>query len=613
MPGGLLNLSAWGTANIILNGNPKKTFFKAVYKKYTNFGMQRFRLDYEGQKTLSFSTDTEMEFKVKRYADLLWDTYVVVNLPDIWSPILLAPEGAPLTDASGNNPFGTPYEFKWIHNLGPLMIRRVTIHAGGTLLSQFSGEDMLAHIWRDEGGKRVLWDRMVGNTIELHTPEKAFQRTAYPNAVNLGSCPQPGYTPTPGGPPCVNNMNGQVNWPNTENGIEPSIRGRQLYIPLDAWFTYSSKLAVPLIALQYQELRIRIQFRPVSELYTILDTDPNSSNLGLRKAPDTASIYDQFWRFNQPPPDLSGNSVTYTNKRTDWNADIHLLSNYVFLGQDERRQFAANKHTYLIQEMHDHDFHGAAGSRRARIYSRNMVPDFMWRFRRSDVNKRNEWSNYTNWPWSESKLGFLTGAQPHPIAPIYDFLHYNSTPATAFTPSFPPGWINGTQTSPVSTLPGTLCTVCTPPPSITGQFQPENTRQIMIDAAWLFGGEYRETTHPAGLYNYMEKWLRTSGIAEDGLYIYPFAINTGRRTYQPSGAQNTNKWQYVELEYNTLEPPQDLSGNDVEVICDISGSIIGIRKNVPEMTKYNYDLRVFETRYNVVVIEGGRIGLMFAR
>ena len=61
MPGGLLNLSAWGTANIILNGNPKKTFFKAVYKKYTNFGMQRFRLDYEGQRTLSFSTDTEMD------------------------------------------------------------------------------------------------------------------------------------------------------------------------------------------------------------------------------------------------------------------------------------------------------------------------------------------------------------------------------------------------------------------------------------------------------------------------------------------------------------------------------------------------------------------------
>ena len=33
MPGGLLNLIAYGNQNIILNGNPKKTFFKSVYMK----------------------------------------------------------------------------------------------------------------------------------------------------------------------------------------------------------------------------------------------------------------------------------------------------------------------------------------------------------------------------------------------------------------------------------------------------------------------------------------------------------------------------------------------------------------------------------------------------
>ena len=38
---------------LYLNGNPKKTFFKATYNKYTNFGMQRFRLDYDGQRRLA--------------------------------------------------------------------------------------------------------------------------------------------------------------------------------------------------------------------------------------------------------------------------------------------------------------------------------------------------------------------------------------------------------------------------------------------------------------------------------------------------------------------------------------------------------------------------------
>ena len=86
MPGGLLNIAAYGAENIILTGNPKKTYFRATYKKYTNFGLQRFRLDFEGQRTLNFNSETEMVFKIPRYAELLWDSYLVVNLPDIWSP-----------------------------------------------------------------------------------------------------------------------------------------------------------------------------------------------------------------------------------------------------------------------------------------------------------------------------------------------------------------------------------------------------------------------------------------------------------------------------------------------------------------------------------------------
>ena len=48
MPGGLMNLVSTGKENVILNNNPKKSFFKAVYLKYTNFGMQKFRIDFTG-------------------------------------------------------------------------------------------------------------------------------------------------------------------------------------------------------------------------------------------------------------------------------------------------------------------------------------------------------------------------------------------------------------------------------------------------------------------------------------------------------------------------------------------------------------------------------------
>ena len=48
MAGGLLNIISQGSANVILTGNPSKTFFKTTYSKYTNFGMQKFRLDFDG-------------------------------------------------------------------------------------------------------------------------------------------------------------------------------------------------------------------------------------------------------------------------------------------------------------------------------------------------------------------------------------------------------------------------------------------------------------------------------------------------------------------------------------------------------------------------------------
>jgi hypothetical protein len=51
MAGGLLTLVSSGQTNVLLNGNPSKTFFKTTYKKYTNFGLQRFRVDFEGNKT----------------------------------------------------------------------------------------------------------------------------------------------------------------------------------------------------------------------------------------------------------------------------------------------------------------------------------------------------------------------------------------------------------------------------------------------------------------------------------------------------------------------------------------------------------------------------------
>ena len=138
MPGGLLNLVSEGQQNIILNGNPEKTFWKTTYKKYTNFGKQNFRLDYEGTPTLNLTTESTFNFKVKRYADLLMDCYISIALPTIWSPIF-PPQTVVEADGTTVYTNWAPYEFKWIDNIGAQMIDRITITCGNQKLQEYSG------------------------------------------------------------------------------------------------------------------------------------------------------------------------------------------------------------------------------------------------------------------------------------------------------------------------------------------------------------------------------------------------------------------------------------------------------------------------------------------
>ena len=130
MPGGLLNLVAYGNQNIILNGNPSKTFFKSTYAKYSNFGLQRFRIDFDGQRHLRMTEQSVFEFKVPRYADLLMDTYLVLNIPNIWSPI---------TGYDDDDGTAKPFEFKWIENLGSLLIETVRFKVGGQVIQELTG------------------------------------------------------------------------------------------------------------------------------------------------------------------------------------------------------------------------------------------------------------------------------------------------------------------------------------------------------------------------------------------------------------------------------------------------------------------------------------------
>ena len=181
MAGGLLNLIALGNQNIILTGNPTKSFFKSTYSKYTNFGLQKFRLDQIGQTELDVTKISKFSFKILRYGDLLMDMYLVIKLPKIWSPVLKYS----YTNNPNTNEY-RPYEFKWIKNIGCQIIKEVNITIDGTTIQKFSGHYLQNIVERDyDANKKAIFDKMTGNINELNDPANYNNRNNnYPNAFN---------------------------------------------------------------------------------------------------------------------------------------------------------------------------------------------------------------------------------------------------------------------------------------------------------------------------------------------------------------------------------------------------------------------------------------------
>jgi len=556
-----MQLVAVGQQNVILNGNPSKSFWKATYKKYTNFGKQNFRLDYEGTPSLGLTTESTFTFKVKRYADLLMDTYISINLPNIWSPIM-PPQAVPQADGSTVYTNWAPYEFQWIENLGAQIISHITITCGNQQLQQYSGQYILNSARRDFSGQKLtLFDEMIGNVPELNDPANSGARVnAYPSAF---------YTTSPA-------------------GAQPSIMGRILYIPLGSWFSLVTTQAFPLIALQYNELQINVTFRPINEWFTIRDVMDYTNNFPV-VAPNFNQFYMQFYRFLQTPPDEELGPTSYVDTRTNWNADIHLNCTYCFLSNDEAEIFAKNEQKYLIKQVYEKPYYNVTGANKIDLDSIGMVISWMFYFQRSDANLRNQWSNYTNWPYNY---------MPQDVSPASTAGNY---PNPAPSPPNPP--LLGPGLNPDGTLSGLY---------ISGIYNPQNLKQILLALGILLDGQYRENILPAGVYNYVEKYTRTAGAAPPGLYCYNFCLDTSPYSTQPSGAMNMSRFTNVQFEFTTIVPPVDPYAQ-VLTICDpTTGEIVGINKPTWRIYDYNFNMYLIEERVNMVTFIGGNAALMYA-
>ena len=253
--------------------------------------------------------------------------------------------------------------------------------------------------------------------------------------------------------------------------------------------------------------------------------------------------------------------------------------------------FALQEQKYLFKQVHEKIFYNVTGPNRVDLDSLGMVSSYLFYFQRSDVHLRNEWSNYTNWPYSYLPRDVFSA----PTKGNWQVTRYeNGKPVRA---TIGPGVnVDGTLT-------GWM---------LTDHYTLENERNILVDLGILLDGSYRENMQVGGIYNYIEKYTRTTGNAPDGLYCYNFCLNTSPFDLQPAGAINMNRFTNIELEFNTIVPPLDPLAQSLTICDPETGNVIGVNKPTWRIYDYNFNLVLFEERINEVHFIGGNCGLMYA-
>lgn len=104
----------------------------------------------------------------------------------------------------------------------------------------------------------------------------------------------------------------------------------KVYIPLQFWFCRNPGLYLPLIALQYHEVKLNIQLNTKDVINTATHMTSNIVSIN----------------------NFNGNTGTYT--KTNFIEQILTLKvycDYVFLDIDERRKYAQTSHEYLIEQL----------------------------------------------------------------------------------------------------------------------------------------------------------------------------------------------------------------------------------------------------------------------
>ena len=301
------------------------TLFKTMHKRYTSFAEDFEENDFSAG-TVGFGQ--KVSANVSRYGDLVSDIMLEVTLPPIEA-------AATVLDASGNTVADADKAAYWVNAIGFAMLQEVQIEIGGTEV------DTLYPEWM------YFWEEMTqrpGARLGEQIGKFAYSADVEDDMIEFAS------------------------------------QERQLYVPLPFWFNkyfMEHGLSIPLIALTYHEIKVKVTFRPLAQCCAVVYKD-------------TDATHGDFWALSEgkiPVNTTTGSTLVSSDM------DAKLLISYVYLDVEERQAFASVEHEYLItttqRQMHAITSAGSA-SDQIKLFFNHPCNCLSWMIRPTDwmTNRR---------------------------------------------------------------------------------------------------------------------------------------------------------------------------------------------------------------------------------
>ena len=411
MAGGLMQLVAYGAQDVYLTGNPKVTFFQAVYKRHTNFAMEAIQQTING----TAANSQRISVTIARNGDLVGYMYAQ-----------LQPSVITTANLTSNN---TNTDLAWV------------------------AERAFADIELSIGGQRIdkhyqTWWRLYAELFL--SDENKVQYNKMASACN----------------------------PSTTSATASNV----VYLPFLFFFNRNPGLYLPLIALQYHEVRLDI--------------------------------------------DCSGNYATYfgNNQPVIW-------ANYVFLDTEERRRFAKNGHEYLIEQVQhtggDSLSAGESTPATIRLSFNHPVKELVFAYQNSSYSASSQYNAL--WNFSSNCANVQVTTDVAALLASNGFIRTTelgapqvvlaanaiSTSLTALTSGQIKGWVEeGSAGTSLEVGP-------------------------LYQFKLILNGQDRFKEQFGKYFNQVQPWYHHTGNPYPGIYCYSFALHP--EEHQPTGTCNFSR------------------------------------------------------------------------